>query len=323
MNTHRSAEPRDGDASLAEGSLRFFTAPRGEPADVLGVIIQRAAPGDRVVLPAHALAISSFVLRGGFEGLPRARAGAAWVAGSATRGTVLRAEGDLVCASLLCRASVLPRLSGEPAHVFTDRAVPVEALWGDAPPLRDGGELRLGPAHGGGGDGSSGVERAKAIDEALARQLLTWARIRLRHAPAEPARALSFRRALMAWTREIPGRTGPPDGWGLRQWQRSCRDELGVGPKFLARLARLHAGLRAESGADGLITGEMSRAEQALDIGCCDQAHWVREHRALTGLAPVRRAPADGLRLASAVLAPHFFGGSVRSPSRPGDVLRA
>ena len=69
-----------------------------------------------------------------------------------------------------------------------------------------------------------------------------------------------------------------------RQLQRRVGDTLGLPPKSMLRIERLHAGLRRV--AEGV-----ALAEVASSCGFSHAAHMVREFRALTGLSPagVRR----------------------------------
>jgi transcriptional regulator GlxA family with amidase domain len=94
-------------------------------------------------------------------------------------------------------------------------------------------------------------------------------------------------------------------GWGERQWQRACQAELGVSPKFLLRLNRLHASVRSRMAcrAEPLV-------QHAVDAGFFDQAHMAREYRLLAGLAPresLARAAGAATALGASQLAPRFF----------------
>ncbi len=74
-------------------------------------------------------------------------------------------------------------------------------------------------------------------------------------------------------------------GVSVRQLQRAFREQVGVGPKFLARLVRFQRFVRAlpRASADGITA-------LALAAGYCDQAHLIREFRALAGETPGRFA---------------------------------
>lgn len=69
-------------------------------------------------------------------------------------------------------------------------------------------------------------------------------------------------------------------GLGERQLERRCRALLGVSPKALQRITRLHGLLAA--GLQGL---RLPDASAALDAGYCDQSHMARDMRLLAGAA--------------------------------------
>jgi AraC-like DNA-binding protein len=68
-----------------------------------------------------------------------------------------------------------------------------------------------------------------------------------------------------------------------RHLERRFRDEVGLGAKYMARISRVHAVLHALQQRP-LLSG----AEIAADCGYSDQAHLIREFRALTGTTPAR-----------------------------------
>jgi AraC-like DNA-binding protein len=67
-------------------------------------------------------------------------------------------------------------------------------------------------------------------------------------------------------------------GWGERRLERAFEAHVGVSPKGLARIFRLQ---RAVQGL-----GRGSDGELAASTGYADQAHLIRDFRALTGLTP-------------------------------------
>lgn len=81
-------------------------------------------------------------------------------------------------------------------------------------------------------------------------------------------------------------------GLGERQLERRCRALLGVSPKQLQRLTRLHGLL-----SDALRRQRLPDADAALAAGYYDQSHLARDARLLTG-SPLRellqQAHADG-----------------------------
>jgi len=88
----------------------------------------------------------------------------------------------------------------------------------------------------------------------------------------------------------IPAATLSVNDWAdaatssARQLQRRVGDALGLSPKALLRIERLHEGLRRLADGEAL-------ANVATQCGFSHAAHMVREFRALTGLSPagVRR----------------------------------
>ena len=70
-------------------------------------------------------------------------------------------------------------------------------------------------------------------------------------------------------------------GLGLRQFRRRCIEETGLSPKHLARIGRFR---RACSHMNQRT--EIDWADLALEFGYYDQAHFINEFRALSGLTP-------------------------------------
>ena len=268
--------------------MRFIPAPRHLSAYVLGVAVLRAEQAQPVVTPAHALGIFTLVYRGALtmDAQRTAVAGTLLGHGSATTARAVVAAPGTVAASLLCRASILPLLSGEPASQFTDAPVPAQLVGLDADALLD----RLGPW---------------APDEALASALFTQVERALRAARPVRASATRFACDLAGWAQS--GLAGTPAGWSERQWQRACQAELGATPVFLQRLHRLHASVRGR-----LVHRSEPLAQHALRAGFFDQSHMAREYRLLAGTAP-RHGLAGGNDTAAAMglgaseLAPRFF----------------
>jgi hypothetical protein len=269
--------------------MRFIPPPRHLSAHVLGVTVLRTDSDQIVATPAHALAIFTLVHRGALQGGAQLLAGPGALVGqgSARTARVVVATAGTVTASLLCRASILPLLSGESALHFADQYVPPVLAGLEADMLRE----HLA------GD---------ATDEALATALFAQVDRALRLARAPRTSALRFAGALQVWAQEQPSRA--PVGWGERQWQRACQAELGVSPKFLQRLNRLHASVRCRMAcrAEPLV-------QHAVDAGFFDQAHMAREYRLLTGMAPSQSlthagaGAGEATALGASQLAPRFF----------------
>ncbi len=270
-------------------ALSFLPAPATLAPWVLGVSVWRVEGGDpsELPVPAHALATAG-VVRSGALLLPTVRvAPGEWLtAGPASRPLVLQAEPGTEVVSVLCRASVLPLLTGRPASDFLDAPVPLEVL----------GLERLAP----------GVwPSCEAGVEAI------WAALGQRLVGARPGLlARRFARTLALWD----GESLPPAGWSERGWQRACRRETGLRPKQLQRLLRLHASVRRWSPEPvGTPQRPASWAGHALESDFFDQSHWLRECRDLAGVAPARELGQgrahrlDALRLGAATLAPRWL----------------
>jgi AraC-like DNA-binding protein len=69
-------------------------------------------------------------------------------------------------------------------------------------------------------------------------------------------------------------------GWSRQHLGRRFRDEVGVGPKELARVARV------QRAVDRLQRRRGTVAAAAAELGYFDQAHLAHDFRALVGLAP-------------------------------------
>jgi AraC-like DNA-binding protein len=67
-----------------------------------------------------------------------------------------------------------------------------------------------------------------------------------------------------------------------RHLERQFREQVGLGAKHVARIARVHAALALLQGS------ALSGAEVATECGYSDQAHLIRECQALAGRTPAR-----------------------------------
>jgi AraC-like DNA-binding protein len=148
---------------------------------------------------------------------------------------------------------------GVAAHTLSDRALPLDALWGRA--ARELG-ARLAEARGRG-------ERRAALEAALL--------ARAGSAEAPPA---WLGAALAALGRSADVRAvARALGVSERRLERAFRAHVGLGPKRFARVARLARARRA-------VAHGASQLEAALFAGYYDQAHFHRECRALAGVGP-------------------------------------
>ena len=69
-------------------------------------------------------------------------------------------------------------------------------------------------------------------------------------------------------------------GLSARSMQRLFRRYLGVTPKWVLQRYRLHAA------AERIAGGEGDLARLALDLGYFDQAHFIKDFKALVGRTP-------------------------------------
>jgi AraC-like DNA-binding protein len=219
------------------------------------VVVERVLPDGAAHLIVHLAEAPAA------HGQARLRMG---IAGATTSPTVLRLEGEQAGLSVRLQPGAVSALSGVPAGELTDRVLPLDALWGagEAEALLE----RVA-------QGRSDAERVACLQDALQRRLGEK-----RPAPlvAEAVRLIAEsggRRALRSVADAI--------GVGERRLQQLFHAEVGLSPRGFARLARLHACLRA------LRSPAAPRwAELALDAGYCDQSHLANEFRALCGLSP-------------------------------------
>jgi AraC-like DNA-binding protein len=157
--------------------------------------------------------------------------------------------------------------AGDAVDRFTNRAVPLEDVWGtSAGTLRD--RLREVPTP----EGRLRCLKTFLVDRFAARAE--------QHGPrrsTEIAFALrSMARApCLTTVKEIARRTG----WSERRFSQVFREEVGLPPKIWCRVQRFQrAVLELHQGAD------VRWAELALDCGFYDQSHFANEFRAFSGV---------------------------------------
>jgi AraC-like DNA-binding protein len=151
---------------------------------------------------------------------------------------------------------------GIPGGELRDRAATLEDVWGAR-----GRSLLQALAN-------AGAARAQRslLEAALLRLLLSTSHPPPRAVPAAVAllEATPGSLSVRALTREV--------GWGERRLERAFEAHVGVSPKGLARIFRMQ---KAVQGLDRSSDGDL-----AADAGYADQAHLIRDFRALTGLTP-------------------------------------
>jgi AraC-like DNA-binding protein len=184
--------------------------------------------------------------------------GAVWVVGAMTRALVVGESSAAVAAVRFRPGGAAPFLRTE-ASALTDRRVAAEELslsWLRPPPFHD--------------DPTLGV---KTLEEILLRRLADVA------AP-EPLVAHAVR-ALFAEAPPAVAALARTLGWTRQHLRRVFTAHVGVGPKELARVARL------QRAVDRLQRGRGSVAEAAVTLGYFDQAHMAHDFRALAGVTPL------------------------------------
>ncbi|MFF4579462.1 helix-turn-helix domain-containing protein [Streptomyces sp. NPDC001389] len=142
-------------------------------------------------------------------------------------------------------------------------------------------------------------------DEVLGRRVRILAE-QLSEGPDWTARCGILNRTLLRWTAQAPASHQPDDGvlrawhllnrssgtmtvqslaqriqWSTRHLEARFRRQIGLSPKGMARVIRVNRAIRQ------LASGS-SPASSALTCGYYDQAHLIREFKALTGTTPGR-----------------------------------
>jgi AraC-like DNA-binding protein len=208
---------------------------------------------------------------------------AAFLMGALSGPLRLRPLGRTHTVGIRFRPGGLSSFVRTPLHELTDRALPLDVLFG-----RSGRELA---------ESLAAARSARDVTDAVVGFLAP------RLAPRPSGRTLAG--ALV----RSRGRTSVDAlaagaGVSARQVERVFRDEVGLSPKRLARVARVQEVLRRVAAAPA------RWVDVALDCGYADQAHLSRDFRELTGESPARWAAGD---LARQFTAPArldaFFGG--------------
>ena len=258
-------------------ALPVDAALRGHLAHVLAYR-EQIAPGrelvERVLPDGHA----RLVLHLGGDAAP-----AALLIGAHAAPALVRLRGAMDGLSVTLQPGATQALFGLPAGEIQGQAVPLEVLWQhELPPLLEA----LAQAR---DDGA----RLRALRAVLLR--------RVRRAAASASSALVAHAA--ALLHDAEGVRSVRDvaaavGVGERRLQQLFHLHVGLSPRTFARLARLHAMLRA-------LRQRRARpawAALAADGGYYDQAHLANEFRALCGLSPgdfVRRAVSPSSKTAA------------------------
>lgn len=160
-----------------------------------------------------------------------------------------------------------------PVSDLTDRVLGLEEAFGPDGPALESAVLRCE------GDAPAAVAAAEAF---LSARL-----------PAPDPRADEARRIvdLIRERRELARaeQVAEAAGVGLRALQRLFGEYVGVGPKWVLQRYRMHEAMaRLESGE------ALDLAQLALELGYFDQAHFIRDFKALLGRTPGAYAPPAG-----------------------------
>jgi AraC-like DNA-binding protein len=160
------------------------------------------------------------------------------------------------------------RIFDAPLAELTDRRIPLELLWGHA------AEELAGALH-----------RADTVDGARRAERLIAAR--LARAPRRPADDEALAERAVALLRRARGTVGVREvaaalGVGERRLQRAFDRSVGLSPKVLGRVLRLRQAIRRLDATGRPLTW----AGIAAAAGYADQAHLIREFRALAGITP-------------------------------------
>lgn len=186
-----------------------------------------------------------------------------FVAGVWDGPTDVATAGPARCAQYDLDVRAARRILGVPMSELANRAVALDDVLGAG--ARDLAE-RLA-------DVGDWPGRFALVDGVLARML--------REAPpADPCVSWALDRISATGGRVRIGLLARDLGWSHRRLIARFRDQVGVAPKTVARVARLQGVL----GWAGAARGDWARVAAAC--GYADQAHLVREVRALTGMTP-------------------------------------
>jgi AraC-like DNA-binding protein len=188
------------------------------------------------------------------------------VIGPMTRAHLTEGDAPVRLAGVRFRPGAAIDLLGVPAHELRDADVSVSDVWG-----RRGRSLdaRLAAA-------STSSEAVRALEAELVS--------RLGSAGAPDRRVGHAVHVLRVAGGELPiPAVGASVGVSERQLERLFEERVGYGPKLFARIVRLQRSTASIAARSGSMA---SWASLAAECGYADQAHLIREFRALTGVTP-------------------------------------
>jgi AraC-like DNA-binding protein len=189
----------------------------------------------------------------------------AYVVGTMRRALVLPVLGRVDMVGVRFRPGAALPFLDTPLAELVDRNVALDALWGAAAADSLADELASAPAE---------ASRVAALERALLRRLAA-----ARAEPGLVARAAALMRR--ARGRVSVAEVASALGVGERRLERAFDAAVGIPPKQLARVLRFRAAVRLVGRGDAPRWTTI-----ALDAGYADQAHFIREFRALAGVTP-------------------------------------
>jgi len=193
----------------------------------------------------------------------------ALIVGASTAPAMVPLRGEMHGLSLTLQPGATMALFGLPAGELTGRSVPLRDL--------------LGP------EGAAFSEQVLAAPDASSCAAELWASLLrgLRTGRAQEGTPVlpAIERITAAGDRASVRDVAESMGVGERRLQQLFHDQVGLSPRAVGRLARLHHLLRTLRQQPGT-----KWAELAADCGFYDQSHLVSEFRSLCGLTPTEFA---------------------------------
>lgn len=192
------------------------------------------------------------------------RSATAEAIGAASRATLVGLGGEVHGIAVTLRAGSVAAVLGAPAAEIAGTAVPLDTLW-----ARAGDELfaRLQ-------ESGDDARRAALVQDFLERRLARYGDTPI------PGTQAALRCVALSASQRV-GDMAAALGIGERRLQQLFHAEVGLTPRRLRRLVRLHGCLRRLRNDPA-----PAWAQLALDCGFYDQAHLVKEFRELCGVTP-------------------------------------
>lgn len=187
----------------------------------------------------------------------------ALIAGPRAQFEVIDTECQRLLAGVVLRPAGAALLLGVPAYELTDLDVPLDALWG-----RAATRIRERLMH-----AATPAAKLDALDRCLLERLPN----------AAPPPVVSHALALLANAAAAPplSEIARATGFSQRRFIELFRHHTGIGPKTYHRIQRFQDALRRAH--QGRL---VSWTELALSAGYYDQAHFVHDFRAFSGITP-------------------------------------